>query len=242
MEDVDLGDEGTKIIRARITDLYGNEATGSDAPTITIVLDQTEPPINLEGDVEGAEWDTLGGFWQTGRPEVIVSGSTDTSAAGARLRFGLDEFTASEFEWPDTLISTVYFTINVPTPPLSGGHADTLINYFLEAFDRAGNVNAQPLPIHWEVEGKEEELSHDDGVYDSYDHLITGRPGQKIAVRYQAPTWANYVTKIIYYVANDQQTNPENPECLSDVMTPPADLPAAVEMTSASSATLPGQA
>ena len=215
VDDVSLGDEGMKDLRARITDLYGNVATADETPRITIILDQTPPPISLTPPVEGAEWvDTLGfwgdGFWKTGLPTVIVSGSTDTSASGARLRFGINEHVANEFV-PGPGI-TLDFTIDVTTPPLSGGHADTLMSYFLEAFDAAGNVGAEPLFIHWEVEGKEEELSHDDGTYTSWEHTITLRPGHKIAVRFQAPTWANYVTKFIFYSANDQVDNPIHPD------------------------------
>lgn len=213
VEEVNLGLEGVKSIRARITDLYGNEVDPDHTPTIMIILDQTPPPIAFEG-IEGAEWDTLGGCWKSGLPEVIVSGSTDTSAAGARLRFGIDEYVANEFP-PDPGTGIIDFTINVPSPPLSGGHADTLINYSLEAFDAAGNVGAEPLLLHWEVEGKEEELSHDDGVYNSHEHTVTGRIGQKIAVGFQAPTWANYVTKMIFYSANDNEPNPEDPEAPS---------------------------
>jgi len=218
VEGIDLGDEGVKSIRARITDLYGNEVERDDAPTITIALDQTPPPIAFES-IEGAEWiDDPGfwgdGYWESGLPEVIVSGTTDTSALGARLRFGLDEHITNEFV-ADPGTGIVSFTIDVPSPPLSGGHADTLINYSLEAFDAARNVGAEPLFVHWEIEGREEVLSHDDGVYNSFDDMVTGRPGQKIAVRFQAPTWANYVTKIIYYIGNDQVPNPTDPEAPS---------------------------
>jgi hypothetical protein len=68
---------------------------------------------------------------------------------------------------------------------------------------------------YWEVEGREEELKHDDGVYNSHEHTVTGRPGQMIAVGFQAPTWANFVTKMIFYNANDNETNQENPEAPS---------------------------
>ncbi|MFH1866250.1 MAG: hypothetical protein ABIK85_10235 [Candidatus Eisenbacteria bacterium] len=215
VERVDLGLEGPKVLRARITDLYGNVATSLETPTITITLDQTAPPVAFEG-VVGAEWvDTLGfwgdGYWETGLPVIIVSGSTDSTAAGARLRFGINQHSASALV-PDPGSSAVNFTINATSPPLSGGHADTLINYYLEAYDTAGNVGAEPLFIHWAVEGRELELSHDDGSYTSYDDTVTGSPGQKIAVRFQAPTWANYVTKISYYFANDQVDNPIDPQ------------------------------
>ncbi|MFH1690176.1 MAG: hypothetical protein ABIE42_08055 [Candidatus Eisenbacteria bacterium] len=215
VESVDLGLEGVKVLRARITDLYGNVATSLETPVITITLDQTAPPVALEG-VEGATWvDTLGfwgvGFWETGLPVIIVSGSTDSTAAGARLRVGLNEHAASELV-ADPGSSAVNFTIDVPSPPLAGGHADTLITYFLEAFDAAGNVTAEPLLVHWEVEGRELELSHDDGIYNSFDHTVSGTAGDEIAVRFQAPTWANYVTKFIFYSANDQQDNPIDPQ------------------------------
>ncbi len=215
VEEVGLGAEGVKSIRARITDLYGNEVHPDLTPTITIVLDQTAPPLGLKG-LQGAAWvDTVGlwgdGYWESGLPEVIVSGSTDTSAAGARLRSGIDQYNANALP-PAPGSSIVDFTINVPSPPLSGGHADTLIRYFLESFDAAGNVADSLLFLHWEVEGREEELKHDDGVYNSHDHAVTGRPGQRIAVGFQAPTWANYVTKMIFYNANDNTVNPEDPE------------------------------
>ncbi len=217
VEDVNLGDEGVKSIRARITDLYNNEVGPGETPRVTIILDQTPPSIKLKG-VGGAQWvdtDTTGfwgdGYWESGLPEVIVSGSTDTSAAGARLRFGIDQYDANVFP-PAPGTDIVDFTINVLSPPLSGGHADTVMRYFLESFDAARNVADTVLFLHWEIEGREEELSHDDGVYNSQEHTVTGRPGQEIAVGFQAPTWANYVTKMLFYSANDNETNPENPE------------------------------
>ncbi|MCK4409089.1 MAG: hypothetical protein KAW67_03330, partial [Candidatus Eisenbacteria sp.] len=214
VEEVSLGEEGMKILRARITDLYGNVASVSETPIVTIILDQTPPPIAFEG-IEGAVWkDTLGlwgdGLWETGLPSIIVSGSTDTSASGARLSFGLNEHVANELV-PDSLSSAVYFTIDVPSPPLSGGQVDTVINYFLESFDAAGNVAPEPIFVHWEVEGREEELVLDDGQYNAHDHTVQLRRGEKLAVGYQAPTWANYVTKMIFYNANDQVTDPSNP-------------------------------
>lgn len=214
VDDVDLGDEGVKTLRARISDLYGNTTPASASPTITVTLDQTAPPVEFESFV-GAEWvDTLGywgeGFWETGVPEIILQGRTDLTAAGARARYGINAHEADTYETlpPDTL----RFWIMMTTPPLSAGHADTLIQYHLEAYDEAGNIGTMPVYVHWEVEGKEEELSHDDGDYTSYLDVVEGRPGQKIAVRFQAPTWANYVTKVSYYIANDQVDNPVNPD------------------------------
>jgi hypothetical protein len=210
VEDVELGEEGVKVLRARVTDLYGNVSSASETPTITITLDQTEPPIEFLG-IEGAAWHDSLGYWESGLPEIIVSGRTDTSAAGARLRVGINEHPAQELvEVPGT--DSLRFSIDVSSPPLSGGNADTLITYYLEAFDEADNVGFVPVVVHWAVEGRELTKCHDDGEYDSWDHTITGSPGQRVAVRYQAPTWANYVTKFIFYSANDQQDNPVDPQ------------------------------
>jgi len=214
VEDVNLGEEGAKTIRARITDLYGNLASVSETPLITIILDQTPPPIAFEG-IAGAAWkDTLGvwgdGLWKTDLPSITVSGSTDTSASGARLSFGLRKHVARELI-PDPHSTTVNFTIDVPSPPLHAGKVDTVVRYSLEAVDAAGNVDGEPLYLHWKIEGQEEELSLDDGTYNSHDHTVKLRRGQKLAVGYQAPTWARYVTKIVFYNANDQVTDPSNP-------------------------------
>ena len=212
VEGVSLGEEGMKSIRARVTDLYGNEVERDDAPTVTIFLDQTSPPIAFEGK-EGAVWvevDTTTAYWETGLPSVTVSGSTDTSASGARIRTGLNEYPATAFDtMPDGVLN---FAIDLPSPPLSGGHADTLISYHIESFDAAGNMADVLLELHWEVEGREEELLQDDGNYANHDHTIQLWPGERVAVRYQAPTWANYVTKIIFYNANDQETNQGDPQ------------------------------
>ena len=208
-EGVSLGEEGIKSLRARVTDLYGNEVERDDAPTITIILDQTPPPIAFEG-IEGAVWVDSLESWESGLPSVTVSGSTDTSASGARIRAGLNEYAATGF---DTLPGGVLnFAIDVPSPPLSGGHADTTIRYHLESFDAAGNLADSLLVVHWAVEGREEELLQDDGTAGHHTHTLQLWPGEKVAVRYQAPTWANYVTKIIFFNANDQETNPGDPQ------------------------------
>ena len=46
-------------------------------------------------------------------------------------------------------------------------------------------------------------LSWDDGVLDSPYHTVTGHPGQAIAVGFQAPEWACWLTGIHYYIADD---------------------------------------
>ena len=55
----------------------------------------------------------------------------------------------------------------------------------------------------------EEVLFWDSG---SPEHLVTGRAGQKLAVMFQAPEWAVWVTEIRFYIMNDFITNPTNPE------------------------------
>jgi hypothetical protein len=215
VEDVVLGEEGQKVLRAKITDLYGNVATAAETPVITIWLDQTPPPVSFEG-MQGADWvDTLGywgsGYWQSGLPEIVVFGKTDSTAAFARLRYGINE-NITETLVPDSLSSALNFQIPALSPALTGGPSDTLIIYRLEAVDAAGNVGEVPVPVHWAFEGREEELSNDDGEYDAYDHWLTGRIGDMVAVKYQAPTWANYVTKFIFYSANDQIDNPIDPQ------------------------------
>jgi len=216
--DIDLGDEGTKVIRARITDLYGNVSLAADTPTITVRLDQTAPPVAFE-DISGTidpEWIDDPGYWgpgyyKTGLPRVTIAGTTDTTAAGARLRYGINEFEPSEYvEEPGT--GVLSYDIVASSPSLSAGNTDTILIYSLEAYDDAGNVSTVPVVVRWEVQGQEEELLHDDGVYNSYDHTVTGFPDQRMAVRFQAPTWANYVVAIKYYIANDQISHPVDPQ------------------------------
>jgi hypothetical protein len=217
VDQVDLGEEGIKTIRARITDLYGNVSGPEQTPVVSVTLDQTAPPIEFTG-VSGTvdpEWvEEAGpwgpGYWHTGLPRITVSGRTDTTAAGARLRYGINEYTPTEFVAAPS--GSIDFDISASSPPLSGGAADTVIVYYLESYDDAGNVASTPVVIRWEVQGREEELFHDDGVYDSYDHVIQGFAGQRVGVRFQAPTWANYVVTISYYIANDQIDDPNNPQ------------------------------
>ena len=211
VQDVELGEEGEKVIRARVTDLYGNPAAADTNTVITITLDQTAPPVELVPPIDGAERvDTLGywgdHYWRPNGTEITISGVTDNTAAGARLRYGVTALEADELQ-PDTT-GVAHFSILAEAPALSGGSSDTLITYYLEAYDLATNVNAAPVYVRWVFEGREEELMHDDEVVNSFDHTVTGTAGDQIAVRFQAPTWANYVTKFIFYSANDQTVNP----------------------------------
>jgi hypothetical protein len=216
VDHVVLGAEGEKHIVARVTDLYGNTAPQAATPSITITLDQTAPPVQFV-NATGANWvDNPGpwgdGYWESGQPEIIFEGRTDVTATGARMRAGADDFLAGDFEEVPGEPDARRFFVTVPLPRLVGGNTDTLIIYRMEAYDDASNVAFDPVVVHWEVQAREEELKHDDGHYDSFEDSVTGNPGQKIAVRFQAPTWANYVTKIIYYIANDHHDNPINPD------------------------------
>jgi hypothetical protein len=216
VEDVELGEEGSKHIVARVTDMYGNVASEGNTPSVTIELDQTAPPVEFE-NMTNAEWkDTLGfwgdGFWESGQPQIRAQGKTDVTAAGARMRGGINDHDAGPFEEVPGEPDARRFYVTVPLPRLTGGAKDTLIIYRMEAFDEAGNVGFDPVPVRWKIEAREEELKHDDGVVDSFDHSVTGQPGQKLAVRFQAPTWANYVTKVLYYIGNDNVTNPIDPD------------------------------
>jgi hypothetical protein len=51
-------------------------------------------------------------------------------------------------------------------------------------------------------------LSWDDGVMDDWSHAITGRPGQMIAVMFQAPEWACWITEIHYYITDGALPDP----------------------------------
>jgi hypothetical protein len=55
----------------------------------------------------------------------------------------------------------------------------------------------------------EEVLAHDDGTP---EEELTGRPGQKVAVHFQAPVWATHVIGVMYYIMDDHVANPYDPE------------------------------
>ena len=216
VDGVELGLEGEKVIRAKVSDLYGNVATADHTPVVTVMLDQTPPPVELDS-LDGTEWvedpGSWGdGYWETGLPEIILNGRTDNTAVLATVGYGTTEFATDVFDSIPGEPDVRSFEIAIATPPLSGGGADTLIIYKLRAHDAAGNTGQVDVPVHWDVQGREEELSHDNGVYLQITDTVTGSAGQRVAVRFQAPTWANYVTKIMYYNANDNQDNPDHPD------------------------------
>jgi hypothetical protein len=212
VEDVALGEEGEKTIRAVVTDLYGNVA--ADPIEVHITLDRTAPPLAAES-VIGAVWsDTLGGVWQTSMPQVDFVGRTDATASGQRVRYGSNEFAPdSTYTFPGAPgePDSVRFYIPITVPPLDPEHPEALVRYYAEAFDPADNVASVPIDIFWVAAGKETVISYDDGDYGSYQNWITGGLGQMLAVKFQAPTWANYILGVQFHTMNDNQTNPQNP-------------------------------
>jgi len=212
VEGVELGDEGAKTIRAVVTDLYGNVA--ADPVEVHITLDQTPPPLAAEG-VIGAVWsDTLGGVWQTSMPQVSFVGRTDATSSGQRARWGSNEFAPdSTYTFPGEPgePDSLRFFIPITVPPLDPENPEALVTYYAEAFDAAENVATVPVEIFWVAAGKETVLTYDDGDYGQYTNYITGGMGQMLAVKFQAPTWANYILGVQFHTMNDNQTNPQNP-------------------------------
>jgi hypothetical protein len=100
-------------------------------------------------------------------------------------------------------------------PPLTPSHRESLVIYRIEAFDDAGNVGAEPLTVLWAASGKETLLSWDDGVPGMIQDYVTGQAGYQLAVFFQAPPWANYITGAEFYIMNDNQTNPNDPQAAS---------------------------
>jgi hypothetical protein len=213
VEGVDLGAEGPKRITASVTDLYGN--TAATPLEINVMLDMTAPPVALE-NIVGAIWDSLNGEWTSGLPFIVLVGRTDTTALarGARvwtgqLEFGVDSTKVFPAEpgQPDSM----RFWIGMTPPPLTPSDPESLVNYVLETFDGAGNTSPEPFTIFWAAAGRETVLLWDDGDYHFFENQISGQQGMALAVGFQAPAWASFVTKIQYYIMNDSHTNPTNP-------------------------------
>lgn len=211
VDGVELGLEGDKRIGAVATDLYGNVAR--DTVWSNISLDLTPPPVAFV-ELIGAEWDTLEQHWSSGLPSLTLKGRTDETAIGARARYGINAFVADVFEqYPDPLggPDSVRFEIEMTMPPVTPENPDTLVNYFLEAFDGADNASAYPFEIYWNTVGRESLLAYDDGDYGSVTNQTSGGAGMGLSVGFQAPTWANYVTEIHYFIRNDNITDPDDP-------------------------------
>ena len=209
VENVELGDEGMKEIRAVITDLYGNRAPKDLVANVT--LDMTAPPAHLE-TVTDASWEEAEGYYMTGETQAIAIGYTDTTADGTRMRYGINEFLPESTHVFPGDPDTMRVWIPVRRPMLTVQNPDSLVHYFFEAFDDAGNVTGDPVDIFWVAAGKETALSWDDSEASGYMDQTSGYQGIKYAVRFDAPAWANYVTGMEIHTGIDGDTNPDDPQ------------------------------
>lgn len=209
VEGVDLGSEGGKEIEAAVTDIFGNRS--AETVTISVTLDTTAPDVSFV-NLRDATWDDEEGRWTTALPRVTLVAASDATASGARVRYGINEFR------PDSLGTdgdAVRYRIPMVAPPLSPADPESLVRYRVEAFDEAGNVSGEPLSVYWAAAGKETVLTWDDGEPNFMQDYVTGENGWKLAVAFQAPPWANYVTGAEFFIMNDNQTNPEDPQAPS---------------------------
>jgi hypothetical protein len=182
VEDVSLGGEGHKVLKAIVTDLYGN--TADDPVVIEVDLDITPPPVAFEQVID-AEYDTLD-IWATGLPQVSAVGRTDTTASDARVRYGINSFRpvqADTFPGEPGEPDSVRFWVPMTSPPLTGADPETLVQYYLEAIDAAGNVSSEGFRVHWIAEGRDTVLAWDDGNFGSIGNQTTGQSGMQLAVR-----------------------------------------------------------
>lgn len=118
------------------------------------------------------------------------------------------------------------------TPALTFVFALTCTILMLIATAAPGTVRA-PFNAHEGYPGLtrvEEVLAHDDGTPEDE---LTGRPGQKVAVHFQAPVWATHLIAIEFYIMDDHVANPYDPEA-------PSTAPFTVWVWRPSSDVLPG--
>jgi len=217
VEHVSLGLEGEKTIRVVTTDLYGNVAR--NPVILNIDLDMTPPPVVFEtiNPPEDVTYNPDELRWETGVPRVRLVGRTDTLAAGQRVRYnGINTFEPdSTYAFPAGagLPDSLRFWVPMTVPPLTTANPDSQITYFVESYDYAGNISSVPVELYWNAEGKDTVLTY--SVVDepiSFDDYVTGQSGMMEAVGYQAPVWANYVVGIRYFIGNDGETDPVNPQ------------------------------
>jgi len=217
VSDVDLGEEGPKHITGIVTDLYGNRA--EDALEVNMVLDMTPPPVAFETLID-AQWDTVDvegvptEMWQTGLPAVTLVGRTDTTYAIAQARYGINAFTAerdSTFPGQPGEPDSVRFWIPMTSPPLTTSNPDSMVNYYVEALDEAGNTSSEMFQLNWAAAGKETSIYYEDGDIGYIGNTVSGQPGMKLAVLFQAPPWANFMIGMELFIANDNIVNPDNP-------------------------------
>ncbi len=213
VEDVDLGVEGPKALKIVATDLYGNVT--DDPIEISILLDMTAPPVAFE-TINQAEWNDDEQYWLSGVPMIRLVGRTDTLAAGARVRHGIQEYLPDSTyvfpagaEEPDSM----RFWVTLSVPPLTTAAPNSLVTYIVEAYDAAGNSAGVPVDVFWNAEGKDTIMSWllvEEPI--SFDDYLTGQAGMQQAVMFQAPVWANYVIGARFFIGNDGITGSPNPE------------------------------
>ncbi len=217
VEGVSLGVEGQKTIRVVATDLYGNVA--ENPVLVSIELDMTAPPVVFEtiNPPEDVTYNIEELRWETGVPRVRLVGRTDTLAAGARVRYnGINTFEPDStyaFAAGAGLPDSLRFWVPMTVPQLTSANPDSQITYFVEAYDYAGNTSSVPVELYWNAEGKDTVMTHvviDEPI--SFQDYVTGQSGMMIAAGYQAPVWANYVIGIRYFIGNDGETDPQNPQ------------------------------
>ena len=213
VDNVDLGIEGPKSLKAVATDLYGNV---TDEPVeFDILLDMTPPPIAFE-TINEAEWVDEDSWWLAGVPRIRLVGRTDTLAAGARVRHGVTEYlpdSTDVFPAEPGEPDSMRFWVTLSVPPLTTAAPESLITYMVEAYDAAGNVAGIPVDVLWSAEGKDTTLSWlEVETPISFDDYITGQADIQEAVMFQAPVWANYVIGVRFFIGNDGITGEPNPE------------------------------
>jgi len=205
IEDVNLGEEGPKLLGVLATDLYGNPA--ADTVIISVTVDTTRPPVVVE-QVLAAEWVEEEQYWETNKPSVTIVGRTDTSYDGVRILLE-----SAEYGVDSTAVfrDSVRFWAEIPMPPLMWPDPDTLGTYLVQSYDAAENVSTAPTDIYWNVTGRDTVLAYDDGDFGGIGNKVTGGEGQGLAVRFEAPAWASYVTQIHIYIMNDNIPGDPNP-------------------------------
>ena len=147
---VDLGtQEGKRTLVAIASDGAGHEAAEGD--TITITLDTTAPPADLES-IDEAAWDDAEDLWLAPFPQLIAQGRTDTTAGIVRVRHELSCFTPSEADTyaagpgePDS----VRVKITVRRPVFGPSQIGSLAVYSFEALDAAENYTQDLFTVHW---------------------------------------------------------------------------------------------
>ncbi len=150
VEDVDLGaQEGKRTLVAIASDGAGHEAAKGD--TITITLDTTAPPADLES-IDEAAWDDAEELWLAPFPQLIAHGRTDTTARVVRVRHELSCFAPSEADTyaagpgePDS----VRVEITVARPVFGPSQIGSLAVYSFEALDAAENYTQDLFTVHW---------------------------------------------------------------------------------------------